>query len=90
MAINVPKSEFVQKLIPRGTDANVINFLLMDLQREKIVIVAADALDIPGGRRNWAAPRGAGADDREAIRGRRARAAAGFGADQDDPLEGRR
>ena len=48
MAINVPKSEFVQKLIPRGADANVINFLLMDLQREKIVIVAADALDIPG------------------------------------------
>jgi len=48
MAINVPKSEFVQKLIARGTDANVINFLLMDLQREKIVIVAADALDIPG------------------------------------------
>jgi len=48
MAINVPKSEFVQKLIPRGADAGVINFLLMDLQREKIVIVAADALDIPG------------------------------------------
>ena len=48
MAINVPKSEFVQKLISRGTDANVVNFLLMDLQREKIVIVAADALDIPG------------------------------------------
>ena len=48
MAINVPKSEFVQKLFPRGTDAGVINFLLMDLQREKIVTVAADALDIPG------------------------------------------
>jgi len=48
MAINVPKSEFVQKLIPRGADAGVINFLLMDLQSEKIVIVAADALDIPG------------------------------------------
>jgi selenocysteine-specific elongation factor len=48
MAINVPKSEFVQKLIPRGADAGVINFLLMDLQSEKIVIVAADALEIPG------------------------------------------
>jgi selenocysteine-specific elongation factor len=48
MAINVPKSEFVQKLIPRGADADVINFLLMDLQSEKIVIVAADALEIPG------------------------------------------
>ena len=47
IAINVPKSEFVQKLIPRG-DAAVINFLLMDLQSEKIVAVAGDALDIPG------------------------------------------
>jgi selenocysteine-specific elongation factor len=48
MAINVPKSELVQKLIPRGADPALINFLLMDLQREKIVTVSADALDIPG------------------------------------------
>lgn len=48
MAINVPKSEFVQKLLPHVADATLTNFLLMDLQREKIVTVQADALDIPG------------------------------------------
>jgi selenocysteine-specific elongation factor len=48
MAINVPKSEFVQKLLPRGADGAMINFLLQDLAREKIGAVAGDALDIPG------------------------------------------
>ena len=45
MAVSVPKSEFVQKLIPPGADAA---FLLNDLQREKIVTIAGDVLDIPG------------------------------------------
>jgi selenocysteine-specific elongation factor len=48
MAIDVPKSEFVQKLIPHGTDANVVNFLLQDLARERIVNIEGEALDIPG------------------------------------------
>ncbi len=48
MALNVPKGEFVQKLLPRATESALINFLLMDLQREKIVTVQADTLDIPG------------------------------------------
>ncbi len=48
MAINVPKSEFVQKLLPRGADGAMINFLLQDLARERIVAIAGDALDIPG------------------------------------------
>jgi selenocysteine-specific elongation factor len=48
MALNVPKSEFVQKLLPRGADGAMINFLLQDLAREKIVSIAGDALDIPG------------------------------------------
>jgi len=48
MALNVPKSEFVQKLLPRGADGAMINFLLQDLAREKIVTIAGDALDIPG------------------------------------------
>jgi len=43
MALNVPKSEFVQKLAPFNSD-----FLLRDLEREKIIIVQGDALDIPG------------------------------------------
>jgi selenocysteine-specific elongation factor len=45
MAVNVPKSEFIQKLIPAGADAG---FLLSDLTREKIIRVAGDALEIPG------------------------------------------
>lgn len=48
MALNVPKSEFVQKLLPRRADGAMINFLLQDLAREKIVAIAGDALDIPG------------------------------------------
>ncbi len=45
MAVTVPKGEFVQKLIPPGTDAA---FLLDDLTREKIIRVAGDVLEIPG------------------------------------------
>jgi selenocysteine-specific elongation factor len=48
MALNVPKSEFVQKLLPRNADGAMSNFLLQDLAREKIVAIAGDALDIPG------------------------------------------
>jgi len=48
MALNVPKGEFVQKLLPYGADGALINFLLQDLAREKIVTLAGDALDIPG------------------------------------------
>jgi selenocysteine-specific elongation factor len=59
MAVNVPKSEFVQKLIPRGADTPLINFLLGDLQREKIVIVSGDALDIPGRAKKLAGEEGA-------------------------------
>jgi selenocysteine-specific elongation factor len=45
MAVNVPKGEFVQKLIPPGAP---VNFLLHDLASEKIAVVQGDALDIPG------------------------------------------
>ncbi len=45
MAVNVPKGEFVQKLIPAGAP---VNFLLGDLANEKIAVVQGDALDIPG------------------------------------------
>ena len=45
MAVNVPKGEFVQKLIPSGAP---VNFLLADLANQKIAVVAGDALDIPG------------------------------------------
>jgi selenocysteine-specific elongation factor len=45
MALNVPKGEFVQKLLPHEAP---VNFLLQDLAREKILTVQGDALDIPG------------------------------------------
>ncbi|HEX2835942.1 MAG TPA: selenocysteine-specific translation elongation factor [Thermoanaerobaculia bacterium] len=45
MAVNVPKGEFVQKLIPNGAP---VNFLLHHLAAEKIATVQGDALDIPG------------------------------------------
>jgi selenocysteine-specific elongation factor len=45
MAMNVPKGEFVQKLIPAGAP---VNFLLADLAKERIAVVQGDALDIPG------------------------------------------
>jgi len=45
MAVNVPKSEFVQKLLPHGAP---INFLLADLANQRIATVQGDALDIPG------------------------------------------
>jgi selenocysteine-specific elongation factor len=45
MAVSVPKSEFVQKLIPNGAP---VNFLLHHLAAEKIATVQGDALDIPG------------------------------------------
>jgi selenocysteine-specific elongation factor len=48
IAVNVPKSEFVQKLMPHAADGQLTNFLLQDLSRERIIAVAGDALDIPG------------------------------------------
>ena len=52
MAINVPKSEFMQKMMPRGIEPQVANYLLQDLARERIVAIAGDALDIPGRSRS--------------------------------------
>ncbi|HEY2093255.1 MAG TPA: selenocysteine-specific translation elongation factor [Thermoanaerobaculia bacterium] len=48
VAVSVPKGEFVQKLFPHDSGAALINFLLQDLAREKIVAVQGDALEIPG------------------------------------------
>jgi selenocysteine-specific elongation factor len=45
MAVNVPKGEFVQKLVPAGAP---VNFLLHDLGKENIAVLQGDALDIPG------------------------------------------
>jgi selenocysteine-specific elongation factor len=45
VAVNVPKSEFVQKMIPSAAD---IDFLLSDLAKEGIAVVRGDAMEIPG------------------------------------------
>jgi selenocysteine-specific elongation factor len=45
IAVSVPKSEFLQKLVPRHGDPA---FLLSDLEREKIIAVAGDAIEVPG------------------------------------------
>lgn len=45
VAVSVPKSEFVQKLLPAGAP---VNFLLHDLGRQNIATLQGDALDIPG------------------------------------------
>lgn len=47
-AAALPKSELLQRLLPRGTDATLSNFVLGDLVREKIVVVEGDQLDVPG------------------------------------------
>ena len=52
MAINVPKGEFVQQLLPHGSDPAIINFLLQDLAREKIIALEGDVIDIPGRSKN--------------------------------------
>jgi selenocysteine-specific elongation factor len=48
MALNVPKGEFIQKLLPSGIDPQLVNFLLQDLARERIATIDGDALDVPG------------------------------------------
>lgn len=48
MAIAVPKGEFVQKLLPNDVDPSIVNFVLQDLAREKIVALQGDTLEIPG------------------------------------------
>ena len=48
IAVSVPKSEFIQKLVPPPGDGAVVDFLLNDLSSEKIVAVRGDVLEIPG------------------------------------------
>lgn len=48
LATAVPRGEFVQQMVPRASDATLVEFLLNDLQKEKIVVRSGDALEIPG------------------------------------------
>jgi selenocysteine-specific elongation factor len=47
-SVSVPKSEFVQKLVSDAADSALVNFVLQDLQREKIIAVAGDSIEVPG------------------------------------------
>jgi selenocysteine-specific elongation factor len=47
-AAAVPKSELLQRLLPRGADSAIAAFALADLQREKIIVVDGDQVDVPG------------------------------------------
>ncbi len=48
IAINVPKSEFAQKMLPHDADTALATFLFDDLAREKIAVVRGDVVEIPG------------------------------------------
>jgi len=48
IAVNVPKSEFAQKMLPHNADGALTAFLFDDLAREKIAVVRGDAVEIPG------------------------------------------
>ena len=48
IAVNVPKSEFAQKMLPHDADPALTAFLFDDLAREKIAVVRGDVVEIPG------------------------------------------
>lgn len=58
MTLGMPKQTFLQKLLPRGTDAGVVNWILGDLEREKIAAVQGDLVTVPGRRRELAGAEG--------------------------------
>ena len=48
MSLGVPKGQIVQKLLPPTTDPLVVSRLLGDLEREKILVINGDVVDVPG------------------------------------------
>jgi len=53
LAVGVPKSEFVQKILP-SIDAQVVSFLLADFARENIIELQGDMIHVPGRARKLA------------------------------------
>ncbi len=47
-AAAVPKSELLQRILPRVGDPVLTSFILSDLQREQIAVVEGDQIDVPG------------------------------------------
>jgi selenocysteine-specific elongation factor len=48
MSVGLAKGEFIQKTVPPGVEAPVIEFLLRDLAAEKIIDLRGDVVDVPG------------------------------------------
>jgi selenocysteine-specific elongation factor len=57
-AAGASKSELVQKLLPSTIPPQVIDWLLGDLQREKIIVVSGDLVDVPGRSKQLAGEEG--------------------------------
>lgn len=53
LAVGVPKSEFIQKILP-SIDAQVVSFLLADFARENIIELQGDMIHVPGRARKLA------------------------------------
>jgi len=47
-AASLPKSELIQKLLPHGLDGASTEFLLRHLEKEKIIEIHGDDIDVPG------------------------------------------
>jgi selenocysteine-specific elongation factor len=47
-AASLPKSELIQKLLPPGLDGASTEFLLRHLEKEKIIEIHGDDIDVPG------------------------------------------
>lgn len=48
MSLGLPKSEFIQKLLPRDADPALASFLFEDLSREKVLTLEGDLIQKPG------------------------------------------
>ncbi|MBW3670569.1 MAG: selenocysteine-specific translation elongation factor [Acidobacteria bacterium] len=53
-----PRGELVQKLMPRDSSPSLQAFLLDDLQREEIIVITGDLIDVPGRSKKLAGDEG--------------------------------
>jgi selenocysteine-specific elongation factor len=47
-AAAAPRSELLQKILPRDADPSLVAFVLADLEKEKIAAIRGDQVDVPG------------------------------------------
>lgn len=43
-----PRSELLQKILPRDADPSLVAFVLSDLEKERIAVIRGDQVDVPG------------------------------------------